>query len=224
MRVRRLFTLPAIPSWLVLVWKAADFLDTSDSLISWGKPIVAFLANDSGTLALLAVALLGLTLSVIGPDIVGVLKRKSPRFVSEGTLQLAHRTLNTNNAVSQVHVGPEGGQLIDLKIISQELLNPEAAQMLEEFDVVNPEAQVVKIQVLFSAEEQTTVSFARLSIGTITEYPLQFNGARFQGSMQPLGIYFQLPHWIRPGIHNARIGILVGAVPHWDEWDFQLSV
>ena len=96
--------------------------------------------------------------------------------------------------------------------------------MLEIFDVVKPKAQVVKIQVMLNAKDLTTVSFARLSLNAITEYPLQFNGVRFKGSFQPLGIYFELPDWIRPGTHSARIGILSGAIPRWDEWDFQLRI
>ena len=154
-------------------------------------------------------------------------KRETGNVLAPRLQEDVNSDQNTNNNTGEENVyGPPGGKekLVGLQILKQELLSAEAAALLEELDVVNPLARVLKIEVVITAEKLETVSFVRLSIGTTMIYPIQFLGARLQGSMKPLGIYFELDNWLSPGTHNATIGILAGDVPRWDEWDIQIPI
>ncbi len=54
-RLKRLYSLKAIPSWVVILWKIAETGDTMDSIVSWLSPAWQFLASPTGTTVLLII-------------------------------------------------------------------------------------------------------------------------------------------------------------------------
>ncbi len=52
-RFKRLFTIQAIPSWLIILWKLAEKVDTMTSIFGWLPPVWLFLSSSNGTLVLL---------------------------------------------------------------------------------------------------------------------------------------------------------------------------
>lgn len=223
-RVKRLFSWPSIPPWAFLAWKIVDFTDTATGVSDWGKPAWDFVSDDENTWLLALVALLCLIFVVTWPDIKGLdgaIRRKQ----KQGESDTGNSRENRDTQAIPVHDGRVDNLITDLRILSQENLAPNNALMLEMLDVVNPQAKVVKVVVQITiAKKLTPISFARLSIGKTTSYPMTFAPGRFSHVLQPLPLYFELPSWFPAGNQSSRLGILVGCTPRWEEWDFSLCV
>ena len=68
-RLHRVFAKPSWPIWIVVLWKAADSLDTLTTLWQWVETAWGFVASPKSTPVILLVGLLLLILVVLWPDI-----------------------------------------------------------------------------------------------------------------------------------------------------------
>ena len=67
-RLKRLYSLPSIPSWILIVWKVVDRLDTMNFIMEQLNPILKFLSSDLGTILVLLVGFGILIYVVVRPE------------------------------------------------------------------------------------------------------------------------------------------------------------
>ena len=212
-----------MPFWLVLIWKAIDFVDTASAPFDWGKPVWDFVSNDENTWLFVVVAFLGLMLVVIWPDLVEKWKEvRNPNSTRDNLSDVRTGEVRHNATPSASQVDDEDGS-IAVTILRQETLPPEAALMLEIFEAVEPQTRIIQLDIEITVERDLTpISFARLWLDGKPLYPQTFSSGRFSVHMQLLPLYFELPHGFPAGKHAARLEILWGHLPRWDDWEFPL--
>ena len=67
-RLKRLYSLRAIPSWIIILWKIAEAADTMSSIIDWLSPARQFLSSPAGTVVLLVIGFGILVYLVVKPE------------------------------------------------------------------------------------------------------------------------------------------------------------
>ena len=67
-RLKRLYSPAAIPSWIIILWKITEALDTMSSIVDWISPVWKFLSSPTGTIVLLAIGFGILIYLVVKPE------------------------------------------------------------------------------------------------------------------------------------------------------------
>jgi len=67
-RLKRLYSLQAIPSWIIILWKIAEVGDTMSAVIGWLSPAWQFLSSPFGTILLLIIGFGVLIWLVVKPE------------------------------------------------------------------------------------------------------------------------------------------------------------
>ncbi len=67
-RLKRLFSLPAIPSWIIIIWKVLERLDTMTFILEQSAPIWKFLSSPLGTWVVLLIGFGILIYIVVRPE------------------------------------------------------------------------------------------------------------------------------------------------------------